>query len=570
MPRRAPVLDEPPEVPDWHPLGADELVVIDPDEVRAWQSALGQLEREERDRRYRDDPVAWVTDVVGEHCWSMQADIMRAVCRDPLVAVQSCHGSGKSHLASRVILWFLATRPIGETFVVTTAPSSAQVRAILWRYIRQGHERAGMPGKVHQTAEYKIDGELIAYGRKPADYSQSAFQGIHARHLLVVLDEAGGIPKALWDAADSLATGADSHILAIGNPDDNSSHFAQVCTSETGWTRFKISAFDTPNLTGEDVPQELREVLVTAEWVADKQRRWGETNPLYIAKVLGEFADSDDGLIPLSWVRAAHHRWHAWNDAAEERRARGHGPVDPPGRRVFGVDVARFGEDKTAIATRQGHVVMAVEQHPKLDTTQTTGLVQAKLRGTPGAVAIVDVNGVGAGVVDQLRRTNQNVLAFNGSRGTKRRDSSGEWRFPNLRSASWYNLRELLDPALDAQLALPEDDDLTADLVTPKYEPRAGGILLVESKDQIKQRLGRSPDVGDAVAQACWSDTPDRDDALTEPNRPNRYADRPPPLVMHDPGSPPPLDLNAGPPHRDRARLVAPEDVDFDDDDGWI
>lgn len=556
-----------------HPLGVpvgdiplgDGLVALDPADLRAMQAAIEMLAREERDRRYADDPVAWVRDVLGEHAWSMQADIMRAVVGCPLVAVQSCHGSGKSHLASRVILWFLATRPLGETFVVTTAPSSAQVRAILWRYIRQGHERAGMPGKVHQTAEYKIDGELVAYGRKPADYSQSAFQGIHARHLLVVLDEAGGIPKALWDAADSLATGADSHILAIGNPDDNSSHFARVCQTEPGWRVFKISAFDTPNLTGEDVPQALREVLVTREWVEDKRRRWGEHNPLYVAKVLGEWADSDDGLIPLSWVRAAHARWHAWHDANEDRKARGLGPVEPPGRRIYGVDVARFGTDHTAIATRQGHVVMRIEKWPKLDTTQVTGVVQARLRGHPQSHAVVDVVGVGAGVVDQLRRARASVSAFNGAKATRRRDSTGEWRFSNLRSASWWNLRELLDPALDAQLALPEDDDLTADLVTPKWEPRAGGIIVVESKDDIKQRLDRSPDAGDAVAMSCWSDTPERESELDEPAA-HQYAARPAPVVA--PG-PPVAQLNDRPPPRPRRR-IRPEDVDLDDPEGYI
>lgn len=547
------------------PLGGG-LVAMDPADLRAMQAAIALLEREERDRRYQHDPVAWMRDVLGEHAWSMQADIMRAVAADPLVAVQSCHGSGKSFLASRVILWYLATRPIGETFVVTTAPSSAQVRAILWRYIRQGHEKAGLPGKVHQTAEYKIDGELIAYGRKPADYSQSAFQGIHARHLLVVLDEAGGIPKALWDAADSLATGADSHLLAIGNPDDNSSHFAQVCQTEQGWRVFKISAYDTPNLTGEPVPQALREVLVTREWVEDKVRRWGRHNPLFVAKVLGEFADAEDGLIPLSWVRAAHHRWHEWHDANEDRRARGLGPIEPPGRRVFGVDVARFGTDQTAIATRQGHVVMSIEKWPKLDTTQVTGHAQAKLRGHAQSHAVVDVNGVGAGVVDQLRRAGASVSAFNASRSTKRRDSTGEWRFPNLRSASWYNVRELLDPALDAQLALPEDDDLTADLVTPKFEPRAGGILHVESKDQIVERLGRSPDAGDAVAMACWSDTPERESELDEPAA-HRYSARAAPPAAADV---PVTSLNDGPPRRPPRPVVVPDDVDFDDPEGFI
>jgi hypothetical protein len=470
-----------------------------------------------------------------------------------------------SHIASRLAVWWIAVHEPGEAFLVTTAPTSSQVRAILWRYIRQAHVAGGLPGDVMQTAEWKINGELVGYGRKPADHQHSAFQGVHADRVLTILDEACGVGEHLFVAADALATNDASRTLAIGNPDDSGSHFARVCQHEPGWSRIKVSAFDSPSLTGEPVSDVLARRLVSRSWVEDKKNRWGEHNPLYIAKVLGEWADSEDGLIPLSWVRAAHARWHEWNDAVQERRQRGHGPVEPPGRRIFGVDVARFGTDLSAIATRQGHVVMRVEKWPKLDTTQVTGLVQARLRGHPQSHAVVDVVGVGAGVVDQLRRVGASVSAFNGARSTRRRDSSSEWRFSRMRSASWWNLRELLDPAMDAQLALPEDDDLTADLVTPKWEPRAGGIIHVEEKTEIKDRLGRSPDVGDAVAMACWSDTPERESELDEPAA-HRYTARPEPVAPQIPVT----SLNDGPPRRPPRPVVVPDDVDFDDPDGYI
>jgi hypothetical protein len=459
------------------------------------------------------DPVAWAHDRLGEHCWSKQAEALHSVASGPRTAVQSCHGVGKSHLASRAGLHYIDTADhIGDRFLVTTAPTSAQVKAILWRYIRQGHGKGGLVGRVMQTAEWKMPAasgdELVGYGRKPADWQTSAFQGIHAPEgVMVVIDEACGVGKQLFVDADALATTDASRVLAIGNPDDNASHFHTVCSgAERGWNTIKISAFDSPNLTGEKVPAEVARALVSAGWVEDKRQRWGESNPLYIAKVLGEFADSDDGLIPLSWVRAAHARWHTWHDNPLRHTH------EPHGRRVFGVDVAWKGEDKTAVATRQGRIVLGVERWAKLDTTQTTGIVQAKLRGHPTSHAAVDVVGVGAGVYDQLSRAGASVSAFNASKPTRRRDASGEWRFSNIRSASWYNLRELLDPALGGELALPEDDDLTADLTTPKYEPRAGGIIHVETKKEIRARLGHSPDSGDATAISCWVDTPDRDD----------------------------------------------------------
>lgn len=478
-----------------------------------------RLERRGQEARWRDDPAAWVRDRLGEHVWSKQAQIMRAVAANKLVTVQSCHGVGKTHLASRLVLWFLDTHPVQDTMVVTTAPTSHQVRAVLWRYIRAGHEAAGMPGFITQSAvpEWKIDGTLVGYGRKPADHQQSAFQGQHAEHMLVVLDEAGGIPKWLWDAADSLMTGDDQHLLAIGNPDDNSSHFHTVCTKEPGWTRHHISAFDAPAFTGETIPADMARKLVQREWVEDKQLRWGENNPLYQAKVLGQWTDSEDSLIPLSWVLAANARWNAWDEA---------GRPPQPGRLVLGVDVARYGEDSTVIAHRQGDVIAQLDKLDKLDTTQTTARVRTALHGQPKALAIVDVIGVGAGVVDQLRALRVPVSPFNAAAGTKRRDATGEWRFPNIRSASWWNLRELLDPANDSQIALPPDDELTAELTIPKWDVRAGGRLVVEDKDSIRKRLGRSTDSADAVVQAFWQErTPELDEqgAIRKP-KVRRYA----------------------------------------------
>ncbi|MGW1676022.1 LAGLIDADG family homing endonuclease [Saccharopolyspora sp. NPDC002376] len=425
-----------------------------------------------------------------------------------------------THLASRLVLWFLDTHPPQDTMVVTTAPTSHQVRAVLWRYIRQGHEAASMPGIITQSQvpEWKIDGNLVGYGRRPADHQRSAFQGQHAEHMLVVLDEAGGIPKWLWDAADSLMTGSDNHLLAIGNPDDNASHFHTVSTKEPGWARHHISAFDAPAFTGEQIPAEMALKLVQREWVEDKQVRWGESNPLYRAKVLGEWVDSEDALIPLSWVRAANQRWIAWDEA---------GRPPQPGRLVLGVDVARYGEDSTVIAHRHGDVITHLDRHDKLDTTQTTALVTAALYNQPKAIANVDVIGVGAGVVDQLRALGMPVAPFNAASGTRRRDATGSWQFPNVRSASYWNLRELLDPANDSQIALPPDDELTAELTIPKWDIRAGGRLVIEDKDSIRKRLGRSTDSADAVVQAFWQErTPDVDEqgAVKQP-RVRRYAD---------------------------------------------
>lgn len=496
--------------------------------MEAFAASLAErLHRHTQTGRWAADPVAWVRERLGEDVWSVQAQVMRAVATHRLVTVQSSHGIGKTHLASRLICWFLDTHPLDDTMVVTTAPTSHQVRAVLWRYVRQAHEKGRMPGFITQSQvpEWKIDGNLVAFGRRPADHQQSAFQGQHAEHMLIVLDEAGGIPKWLWDASDSLMTGSDQHLLAIGNPDNSSSHFYTVCTTEPGWHRMRVSSFDTPAFTGEPVTEEMAARLVTREWVQDKQERWGEQSPLYRAKVLGEFVDSEDGLIPLSWVRAANARWHTWHET---------GAREVGGRRIIGVDVARYGEDATALAVREGDVIREIKTWHRMATTDTTELVETELL-FPRSLAVVDVIGVGAGVVDQLRKRRCSVVAYNAAAATKRRDSTGQWRFRNVRGASYWNLRELLDPAAGATLALPEDDELTAELCAIQWSIGTGNTLLVEAKDDIRKRIGRSTDRADAVAMAFWHNPTtgrierDNDGERIPPRRPRAvaYADAP-------------------------------------------
>lgn len=475
-------------------------ISLSPADRAAFSAALDSLDLDDRRERWATDPVAWVEERLGEHPWSRQAEIMRSVADNPLTAVQSSHGVGKSWVASRLVAWALDTSPVGATFVVTTAPRWDQVVGVVWRYIGQIHRSANLSGHVTQVAQWKIDGELVGFGRKPADTDETGFQGFHAERVLVIIDEAGGVPAQIWNAVDSLVTTDASRVLVIGNPDSVSSHFHAVCTSEPGWNRIKISAFDSPAFTGEPVPAAAAKTLVQRSWVEDKRLRWGEGSPLYKIKVEGEFVTDDaNALIPMSWILAAQKRWHTWNDSPTRDTQQ------PAGRRVFGVDVAGGGEDLTAIATRQGNVVMSVDTFTHLDTVAIANIVDARLKEHAGFTSVIDSIGVGAGVLDVLRHRGCNTRAFVASKSAgKIRDASGSFGFANLRAASWWHLRELLDPAMDATLALPDDDDLAADLAAPRWEEVTGAKVLIEPKDGIRARIGRSTDRADAVVMACW------------------------------------------------------------------
>ena len=476
-----------------------------------------RLERRAAQERYRHDIAAWAQERLGVHLWSRQVQIAESVARNRRTAVQSAAGVGKSYLAAIIALWWIDTHPPGEAIVVTTAPTNEQVEAILWEEIRKHHRLGELTGQVQRSRPPRWvldDGTLVGLGRKPADHATSAFQGIHRRYVLVILDEAGGLTEQLWIGAEAITTNADCRILAIGNPDVAISHFADVCrTGKSGlWHHIKISALDSPNLTGEWVPDELRAVLPSAQQVDDMRSQWGEENPVYQAKVLGEFSDGEDGLIPLSWIRQATLRWHAW----QERREAARGLLEPPGPRIFGVDVAYTGADQTAIAVRQGDIInpdgeRAVATWPRTDTNQIVDLVVDRLHGRPDATAVIDVGGGwGIGAYDVLSRDGWQVQGFNGSRATKVRDRTGMYRFDRVRPAAWWNVRELLDPSAQAALALPPDDDLAAELAAPTWDRRTGGILTVEEKAATKKRIARSPDRADAVILACWVAGPER------------------------------------------------------------
>jgi len=267
----------------------------------------------EPERELPADPVEWLRDELDEFAWSGQRRILRSATVNRLTAVQSCHGVGKSYIAARLAAWWIAAHPIGEAMVVTTAPSGHQVRAILWKEIRRAHARAGLPGTITAGAvpEWKIDGEIVAFGRKSMDRADkdeamTAFQGIHARYLLVLIDEAAGVPEWLWDAVLALATNENSRIVAIGNPSDPTSRFAKVCAPGTDWHTITIGYQDTPNFSGESVPEQLREELIGPMYVDQARSEWGEDSPLWTARVLGLFPDvADDVVITPRMILAA-------------------------------------------------------------------------------------------------------------------------------------------------------------------------------------------------------------------------------------------------------------------------
>jgi hypothetical protein len=443
---------------------------------------------------YATDPTAWIEDKLG-WVWSKQADIADSVCDNRHTAVPACHGPGKSWIAGALCGWWIDTHPLGDAFVVTTAPTQPQIEAILWREIGRMHRKCSLPGYItigNQPMWKLPGGEIVGFGRKPADYidieqAKAAFQGIHARYVLIIIDEAAGIPKWLWDAVESLITNENARILAIGNPDDPASQFAKICAPNSGWNTIQIDAFDTPNFTSEKVPPYLSELLTSPTWVEERRTRWGEGTPLWESRVRGRFpSKSTDVLIQQDWVdRAKLFTYH---------------PL-PTDMEQYGVDVARAGQDASVITHRAGLRYRIVFSETGIgDTMKLASQVRSllALRGSSQAYLIpvfVDLIGVGAGVYDRLNEQGFNIGGFNSSQrpfDTK--------RFANRRAEQYWHLRTLFrDNLIDID---PEDEELATQLVSMKWKVNPSGKIQVESKEDMKKRGMPSPDRADSIMMA--------------------------------------------------------------------
>jgi hypothetical protein len=457
--------------------------------VNVWAAAAAAL----RPRAYVADPVGWVQGKLSQFVWSRQRLILESIRDNRKTAVRSCHGVGKSWTAALAASWWLDTHDPGSAFVVTTAPTFPQVRAILWRYIRRVHKAGNLPGRVNQT-EWHIGDELVAFGRKPADHDESAFQGIHARYVLVILDEACGIPEQLWIAADALTTNADCRILAIGNPDNPAAHFRKVCMPGSGWNTISVSAFDSPNLTGEKVPNDLAMALVSRDWVEEKRREWGEDNPLYKAKVLGAFAEDH----PNQVVRQS--------DMAVCRLPLEEPPaVDDLLPVELGVDVGGGG-DETVIRERRGRLA-GREWSARTDRPELIApMVLAAIMETGATAVKIDSIGIGFGVIGELRNMVGNDLHSARIEAVNVAEKSSEPdKYLNLRAELWWEVGRGLCARRGWDLSTMENADAAvAQLLEPRWDVDAQGRIRVEKKEEVIKRLGRSPDNADALLLAFY------------------------------------------------------------------
>lgn len=428
-----------------------------------------------------DDPVAFAQQTLAFTPWSKQIEVMHSVRDQDRTAVRACHGVGKTAVAAQIALWFLGTRP--NSRVITTAPTWAQVERLLWVQIRSAVARAHQAGKGHvfpkpNKTALEIADDWFALGL--STNQPERFQGHHADHLLLIVDEASGVDESIFEAAEGFLTAEGAKVLLIGNPTRIGGQFHRCFTSERArWNQIHISVLDSPNYTGEPVPPHVARSLPRASWAEEARAAWGEDSPMYQVRALGNFpSHAENAVIPLILV-----------EQAQQRDL----PADPATETdiVIGCDVARYGSDETVITRRVGRQVRILDRYHGQPTTVTAGKIAQYAGETQDHVTriVIDDTGVGGGVTDQLRDVGRwTVTAFNGAEKPYRPE------YPNRRSELWFEAAAQM-PGLD----LDTDEQLAADLTSPRYQLNLRNQRQVEPKDETKRRLGRSPDRADAV-----------------------------------------------------------------------
>lgn len=430
-------------------------------------------------RHWREDPVRFVVDCFGVQPDAWQAKVLKEFPKSQRTALLACKGPGKSTVLSWLSWNFLATRPHPK--IAATSITGPNLQDCLWAEMSKWAERSEF-----LKAAFVITDKRIFNKENPktwwmsartwvkgSDSSQQAntLAGLHAEHLLFVLDEVGGIPDSVMATAEAgLASGIETKILMAGNPTHTEGPLYRAATSERHlWNLTEITADpDDPNRTPR----------VSKAWAREQIDKYGKDNPWVLVNVFGRFPPASiNSLLGPSEVSEAMKR-HYTPDQFELSQKR------------LGVDVSRFGDDRTVIFPRQGLASFKPVEMRNARTNEIAArIMMAKSKWRSELEFIDDTGGWGAGVIDSLIQAGQSPLGINFS------GKAEDARYLNKRAEMWFRMQDWVKRGG----ALPNIPSLVSELTTTTYTFH-NGKFTIEPKEQIKARLGFSPDLADALA----------------------------------------------------------------------
>lgn len=448
--------------------------------------------------QYAGDPVAFARDVFGIDLWEGQQKICLAVRDHVQTSCRSGHKCGKSTSVAVLAWWFAATRPGAR--VIITAPTGRQVKQVVWREIRRLWRCALKLGNPHSLPEPGLapengiplpeDSQILGFTAE----NQEAMAGISAPEMLFIVDEASGVDEAIYEAIQGNMAGGAKLVL-ISNPTQTvGTFFDSHHKARSDYECVHISSEDTPNAKGNGP---AIKGLASKEWVDRLRRIWGEDDPRYQVRVKGNFPSSNpNAIIGIGLLEKSHERHADLTDTSPER----HGAL------VLGVDVARFGDDSSVIQPVRGLYAYKPRAVYGYDTIQVAGkIIEAinDLRVSPGEAVTVNIDaggGYGGGVADQVRASVEELGMLNVTVCELHPSAmAADAQYDLKRDELWFGIRSWLEQGG----ALPKCEDLDTELLAPVYTfTIRGSKIKVEPKDEIKKRIGRSPDYADALALA--------------------------------------------------------------------
>lgn len=441
---------------------------------------------------WRAEPIQYVRQVLHAEPDAWQCDVLMAAARDPRVnpqrlrrlALKASKGPGKSTVLAWIGWWFTTTRPHPK--VVATSVTGDNLKDNLWTELAKWQARSEL-----LKARFTWHAERIVCNDHPETWWMSArswpqsadatkqadaLAGVHADFVLFLVDESGGIPDPVVATAEAALANADDEkgtealLIQAGNPTETQGPLYRACTRERHlWWVMEISG---------DPDDPKRAPRVSVQWAREQIQKYGRDNPWVLVNVFGQFPPGQSNtLVGVEEAGAAARR------------------IIPPAEienapRILGVDVARFGDDRSCFFLRQGKVAFRPKVFRNLDLMALADQVALSIeRANPDAV-FVDQTGLGAGVVDRLRQLGHVIV------GVEFGGKAADAHFLNKRSEMWW----LMADWVKAGASIPDDGELISELTSPTYKFDSAGKLALESKAELKARGLPSPDKADALA----------------------------------------------------------------------
>ncbi len=425
---------------------------------------------------WKDDPVLFVQETIGVELDIWQKIFLRAIQRHDRVSCRSGHGVGKSACIAWTIIWFLFTRYPAK--IIVTAPKADQLQDVIWSEVAIWRRK--LPELLRENLIIQVDAiyvaglqkENFAVGRTARKETPEGLQGQHSKNQLSICEEASGISEGAFDVIEGTMTTEGSKLALIGNPTRLKGYF------------FNSFHKDKKRFYRMHVSSEKAK-MVSKEWLAYMQLKYAVNSNTYRVRVLGEFPTEDENAVIPLWL-------------AEEARFRDV-PISKLYKPIWGLDVARYGDDRSALAKRQGDMqlekikcwrAMSITQVADLVIEEYDFIKTTKPNLLPELINI-DVIGLGAGVFDILNDRGLPVVGVNVSEA-----ASNKPHFFRKRDELWFAVRTWLETQR-VSLCM-DDEELVDELTMPHYEVLERGMKKVESKKEIKARGETSPDLADA------------------------------------------------------------------------